>query len=147
MISFVIQLILYPMKSEGRTNLSHLVDQLTGNISSSFKKQHIINEIKPCVETDTCKAVLKQVLGSLLDHAAGYSKGKNIRVSAKIFHDIVLLQLKYHDSRKKHDIEKNFEEIKHLLKHLGGCIYINDSKIDETTISITFLNHQVPKVA
>jgi hypothetical protein len=120
-------------------NLCRLIDQLAND--KTFAKIQVTNDINPSVQADTCERTLKQVLYNLLDHAVGYTNNKNIRISAKTFHHIILVQIKYLDPRQGFDIKTNLAEIKNPVEHLGGCLYINDSKIDETTISVTFLNH------
>jgi signal transduction histidine kinase len=87
--------------------------------------------------------MLEQVLYNLLNNAIGYAQGKNIRISAKTFHNVILVHTRYNCLRQECDIEKSFEEIKNVLEPFGGCVYINDSKTDETTVSVTFLNHQL----
>lgn len=122
-------------------NLCRLIDQLAND--KTFAKIQVTNDINPSVQAATCERTLKQVLYNLLDHAVGYTNNKNILISAKTFHNITLVQIKYFDPRQGFDIKTNLSEIKNPVEHLGGCLYVNDSKIDETTISVTFLNHQL----
>ena len=135
------------MKSEPRVNLCSLVDQLVCNISPSSQQKQIINDIDPSVHADTCSGIIRQVLHKLLDHASDYAESRNIRISAKTFHNVILVQVKYNDSRERHEIERGLEKIKGLLGRLGGCMYINDYKTNEPTISITFLNRRLSRVA
>ena len=135
------------MQCESRLNLCQLVNQLANNMSSGFGDKEVINDISPCVEADTCQGMLKQTLCSLLKKVTDFSSGKQVRVTAKTFHNLIVVRVKYADPTQQDNIEKNFEEIKNLAGFLGGSVYINDTKLNETSVSITFLDHQLTKIA
>jgi hypothetical protein len=128
-------------------NLCQLVTQLADNMETGFGEKQVINEIHPCVEADTCQGLLKQTLCSLLKKVTDHNSGKAVKISAKTFHNLVVLQVKYNDPSEQGDLERKYEEIEKLAGFLGGSIYINNTKIDETTVSITFLDHQISKTA
>ena len=134
------------MQCESRLNLCQLVNQLANNMSSGFGDKEVINDISPCVEADTCQGMLKQTLCSLLKKVSDFTSGKQVRVTARTFHNLIVVRVKYTDP-PQHDIEKNFEEIRNLAGFLGGSVYINDTKLNETSVSITFLDHQLSKTA
>jgi hypothetical protein len=127
-------------------NLCQLVSQLANNMSSGFG-ENLINDISPCVEADTCQGMLKQTLCVLLKKVTDFNSGKAVHISAKTFHNLIVVRVRYNDPSEQGDVEKNFEEIKNLAGFLGGSVFINNTKIDETTVSITFLDHQLSKTA
>ena len=135
------------MIAQSQTSLNLLVNQSMVSMSPVLKKKQVLNQVDPALQTATCAGTLNQVLCNLLNHAAGFSSTADIRISAKSFHNVVIMQIRYQGGQSEVDNDKHFALVKTLLLNMGGCIYVNNSKQHETTISITFLNQKLKRVA
>ena len=127
-------------------NLHQLVDRSAQSIST-YKVNRIINDINPRLEVDAETEMLMEVVLCLLDSATGHAGSTYVRVAAKTFHNIVLMQIKYSDPRYENEIEKALEGIKELAQSLGGCLYVTRGGKKETTISLTFMSQHVFAIA
>lgn len=125
-------------------NLCQLVDQTAvGTPSIADKKNRIVNEINPYLSVCAESKMLGLVIQNLLDEAIHYSMSKSVRIRAKSFHNVILVQIKYKDLRSEAVIENSLDKVKMQAEKLGGCLYVKCSKINGTTIAFTFLSQEI----
>jgi hypothetical protein len=124
--------------------LYRLIEELDTDL---FNNKQIINHINPRIESYNSKEALKKVVGDLLTKIAAFSKSKDIRVTAKPFRNVILVQVIYSDQRMISEIDACFKEIHTHIKNMGGCLYITKRNNNLTTISITLLNFTASAVA
>jgi len=119
-------------------NLNNLVEQSAIGVMPAYPKIKIINDVHSGLRINTCRESMNSLLYGLLQSSANHAASQYIRVVAKAFHNIILLQIKYQDLRHEAAIKKEFEAISRQAERLGGCIYISNSTSNETTLSLTF---------
>jgi hypothetical protein len=117
--------------------LYRLIDELDTDL---FNNKQIINHVNSRIETFNSEETLKKIAGDLLTKIAAFSKSKDIRIIAKPFHNVILVQVQYSDHRLISEIDTCYKEIQIHIKDMGGCLYITKRDNNLTTISITLLN-------
>ena len=125
-------------------NLCRLIDDLNMDL---FNNKQIINGVNSRIEAFTSKETLEKIIGDVLTKTSALSKDKEIQITAKPFHNIILIQVKYLDYRAISEIGTCYKEIQTHIKSLGGCLYVTKRNDNLTTISFTLLNYSSSAVA
>lgn len=127
-------------------SLYHLVNHLCGTLLSSNSKQKIIvNNISPGLQAGVKKEALAMVLQRLLDDLYRHSISSEIKISARRFNGVTVVQIKHKDSRLEPLINRDITDVKQLARKLGGCIYLSCTDV-ATTISFTYVNTNCSEV-
>ena len=108
--------------------------KLTGD-----KPIQINNEIKPALGITSGQHILHQLLTDLVGMAEP-GVDNYIHVSAKLFNQLVLVQLKTNIQFDSLATEQSLRSLNEMAEKLGGCLYISNDRRDEQTISCTYLS-------
>ncbi|HLG38432.1 MAG TPA: hypothetical protein VI461_02150, partial [Chitinophagaceae bacterium] len=128
-------------------SLYHLVNHLCETLLLSNNKQKVIvNNISPGLQAGAKKEGLTMVLQRLLDDVCRHSISNEIKITARRFNGVTVVQIKHKDSRLESLINQDLTDIKQLARKLGGCIYVSCSDV-VTTISFTYVNTNCSELA
>lgn len=124
-------------------NLHQAVEEFAKHILQTEKCSgspiQLINEVPPALHIAAGQEILYQTLQHLLslkgDHSHSY-----LSIGAKLFNQLVLVQLKTNLCFDYQTNEYRFREINEMAGKLGGCLYISHDRKDEVTISYTYIN-------
>jgi hypothetical protein len=120
-----------------------LYDIIENEIRSSLpyaSRSHnlIVNEISPGIFVRKAKDTLINALRELLSTVTKSSKGSYIRISAKRFHNIVLLHIRNYNILDKQKMPYDIGELQKLSAKINGYIGITSQRLNETTIALSF---------
>ena len=119
-----------------------IVDRISISSISSATQRHsfIVNDVPADMQVTTDENMLATVLGSLLNTIITHSKNCCIRVSAKLFGKVALIQLKETHSFNDESFNGNIRQLQNLAEKIGGTISICRDRSKETTVVFSFAN-------
>ncbi len=122
--------------------LNGFISQVLDSFQSLAEKNKskIVNDVSPDLLVQTDVNLLNKVISGLFSEIVPQCENCCIRLSAKCFHNVVLLRItNTSGSQAIHHIEK-LEEISQLAEKLGGCITYNNQHFNETSFVLSFFN-------
>ena len=134
-----------PMKRSQKNIMLHqLVDQVTQNLMPRIVEQKslMVNDLHKEMLVTTNEEILTTVLRNLLNTIVTHSQNNCIRISAKIFGNIVLLHVKDSDNRHEEAIAGSLIQVAPLAEKIGGCITLNNYTAKGTTVAFSFYNNE-----
>jgi hypothetical protein len=110
--------------------------------SATRKNSFIINDVPADLQANTDENMLATVFGSLLNTVITYTENCCIRISAKLFGRVVLLQLK-ETSRLNNSraFAGNLRQVQQLAEKIGGTVSISNNYTEASTIVFSFVNN------
>ena len=120
--------------------------QLLGNLLSGFQqsalrhKSFFINEVPEDILISADKNIVASVLGNLLRIISRNAVNSCIRVSAKAYHNIVLMHVRDNNSGNNNALNSSLSQVQPLVGKIGGFIDISSKKQTATTIAFSFSN-------
>jgi hypothetical protein len=123
-------------------NLRQLTDDLIDSLVSAAmdNDSYFVNEIPDELDIDTDPQLVASVLGGMLSTVAQHAKSSCIRISAKIYHDVILVHVKDCNNSQNYDIYHSLQELKPLAEKIGGIIDVNSLRLKVTTVVFSFPN-------
>lgn len=135
-----------PLIQQETLVLHNLVSKLENRYRSladgRFNK--IVNEVPEKLVVATNERQLSVIIDKVLGTLINDSYRDNIHISAKWFHNIVLVHLRNDHVINQAVLTQYLHPVNLLAAELGGCISISEMK--GTTIAITFLNKLITPV-
>lgn len=124
------------------SNLHVLTNDLIESVSSAaiLNDSYFVNEMPTDLGIDTDPQLVASVLGGMLSTVARHAKGSVIKVSAKIYHDVILVHVKDYNDSQNHDIYHSMEALNPLAEKIGGVIDVNSYRLKVTTVVFSFPN-------
>ena len=108
-------------------------------------KSFIINEIAPGLQLAGNSDMISTVLHKLIDTVSVHSMNSCIRVSAKAYGNVILVQVRDHHSADACTLAFSLEPAQPVAEKIGGYLGITSQWRNETTIVFSFPN--VPEAA
>ena len=130
------------------TSLHHLVNHLSDDLAPAARrnKNLIINNVPEdiCSEINQnlVASVLSRLINVIIMHTA---ENSCIRISAKMFGNLVLLHVKDDGYLNYDSISNNLAEIQSQAEKMGGFVGFTSYRNKLTTIAFSFMN--IPKAA
>lgn len=123
--------------------LHGIVDRITiGTLPAATRKNSfIINDIPTDMQVNADEHMLAAVFGSLLNTVINHSCNCCIRISAKLYGQIVLVNLKESNAVNGQAFAGSLRQIQQLAERIGGTVSINSDRTRETTILFSFVNN------
>ena len=118
--------------------LNRVVDQFTP--TALTKKCVIINDVPEeiCVRTD--EDLISSAMCDLMNLVIGHTENSRIRITAKLFGNVVLLHVKDDGGLKYDSISSKLNKIQSLAEQLGGFVGFTSYRNKLTTIAFSFMN-------
>jgi hypothetical protein len=120
-----------------------LFDLIDNTIRSSLPfalRSHnlILNEISSGFSVHCDKQTLSEIIRQVLNAIMEFSKSSYIRISAKRYHEIVLIHFKDFNILNKTQVPYKLQPIQQLASSIEGYVGVTSYRQYETTIALSF---------
>ncbi len=131
-----------PEISDSFSGLHQLTDSLinTFQFKATSNNNHFINEIPDQLHLDADRQLLETVIRGLLSAVVFYAKDSSIRLSAKIYGNVVLVQVKESTSLNNKAFESEVLQLQPLAEKMRGSVCVSSQRQKLTTITFGFPN-------
>jgi hypothetical protein len=109
--------------------------------SATRKNSFIINDVPADLHANTDENMLATVFGSLLNTVITHTENCCIRISAKLYGRVVLLQLKESSRLNSRAFADNLRQVQQLAEKIGGTVSISNNYTEASTIVFSFVNN------
>ncbi len=121
-----------------QTLVSHLV---AGIVPMAVRGGNfLVNDIPPGLLLHADTTMVREVLNNLFISIIPYVENSCIRISAKVYGNVVLVQLRDHTGINSYFIEQHLTDCQPMAEKIGGYIGITSQRDNETTIVFSFPN-------
>lgn len=124
------------------TTLHDLLDQLLRSFRPTATKNgcQLLNDVTESITIHTDEQVLSSIIGDVLHTVISNAKDSNIRISAKVYSNIIVLHVKDQSSFNNYAVSAGLQKLQPLAEKIGGYLDITSYRLKETTIAFSFLN-------
>lgn len=135
--------------SNATLQLTSGLRQLASNLISSVlpaatrNDSFFVNDIPEDLDIDTDPQLVASILGGMLSTIAQHAKSSCIRLSAKIYHDVILVHVKDCSSSHSYDIYSVLQRLLPMAEKLGGYVGVSSHRQNVTTVAFSFPNFRV----
>jgi len=144
LIFFMTTTIYNPEKEQAviQTGLHELTTQLVNTFipTASLNKSFFVNDIPARLPLETNQQMLASVLSGLLSAIVTHAKESCIRLSAKIYGNVVLVQVKDSASSNTYAVENEVRKLQPIAEKVFGSVSVTSQRKNLTTISFGFVN-------
>ena len=124
--------------------LNDLVDSMANSLQPAAKrnKSLIVNDVPDNILIDGNEHLIAYVLGCLMNEVIMHTESGCIRITAKLYGNVVLLHVKNDGSLNYDSISHNLAAIQSHVEKLGGFIGFTSYRNKLTTIAFSFTKFQ-----
>ncbi len=124
------------------SSLHHLIKEVTESLAPDVfrNKSAIINDVPHDIIVSTEKELLASVLSSLMNLVIMHTENSRIRITAKLYGNVVLLHVKDDGCLNYDSISQRLARIQSLAERLGGFVGFTSYRNKLTTIAFSFMN-------
>jgi signal transduction histidine kinase len=129
--------------TQSQVTLHLMVSRISASSLSAAtrKNSFIVNDVPTDLRAQTDENMLATVFGSLLNTVITHTENCCIRVSAKIYGRVVLLQLKETHRFHSHALAVNLRQVQQLAERIGGTVSVSNNGREASTIVFSFTNN------
>lgn len=122
--------------------LQTLVSRLVAGIVpiAARHKSFMVNEIPAGLNLVGNTEIIASVLNDVFATMASYAENSCIRISAKMYGYLVVVQLTDNNNPGAYTIASNLQEVLPIAEKIGGYIGITSQRETETTVVFSFPN-------
>jgi hypothetical protein len=122
--------------------LQTLVGRLIASVipATVRHKSFLVNDIPAGLNLTANTDRVVAVLSNLFNTVAAHAIDSCIRISAKVYGNIILVQLRDRNSINTYTIAHSLQEVQPIAESLGGYVGITSQRKNETTIVFSFPN-------
>ena len=130
-----------------RISLHSLMGSLLPGLQQTAVRTNsfFVNDIPVHILISADRNIVSSVVANLLRIVSRNADSSCIRVSAKAYHNVVLMQVRDSNTRNNYAISASLSQVEPLIGKIGGFIDINNHRQRSTTIDFSFSN--IPGVA
>ena len=129
------------------TPLQHADDlrQVANQLVSTFlplaarNKSLFVNEIPENITISNNPQLVASVLSGLISSVVSNTKNSCIRLSAKVYSQVILLQVK-DSSSHSHPAEHRLKQLPPIAEKIGGVVGVTSQRMNMTTFAFSFPN-------
>ena len=123
-------------------SLHVLVNEIISSVSEKTIRHNssIVNDIPAGLELVSNTDMVASVVSNLLFTLATYAENSCIRITTKVFNDVILLQLKDQNSVNTYTIANSLQSSQPIAEKIGGYLGVTSQRKNETTIVFSFPN-------
>lgn len=131
-----------PENSQKFSGLHELTDRLVSTLlpKATSNNSFFVNEIPDHLLLDTDPQMTASVLSGLLSAVVSYTKDSCIRLTAKIYGNVILMQVKESPGLNINAVEKEVSKLQPLAERMRGSVSITSQRKKLTTITFGFPN-------
>lgn len=129
-------------QAANQTELHELTTQLVNTFipRANSNNSFFVNEIPARLPLITSKEMIAFVLSGVLSAVATHSKGSCIRLSAKIYGSVVLMQVRDSTSSNTGAVENEVRKLQPIAEKMLGSVSVTSKRKNLTTITFGFPN-------
>ena len=131
-----------PYMPKTTVSLHHLVNEIITGVSAKTSRHNscIVNDIPIHLQLASNTDMIASVVSNLLSTLATYAENSCIRITAKVFNNVILLQLKDQNSINTYTIANSLQSSQPIAEKIGGFLGVTSQRKNETTIVFSFPN-------
>jgi hypothetical protein len=124
------------------TSLNQLIESLlqTHRSVAIQNKSLVVNNIPKDLLINTERDMLTSLISSILATVVHYTKGSCISISAKVYHDIILLNIKDNSLINNEAVISSLNRLQPVAEQLGGNISINIAPGQTASVILSFIS-------
>jgi glucose-6-phosphate-specific signal transduction histidine kinase len=124
------------------SSLHHLIKEVTESLApdTTHSRSAIINDVPEDLVVSTNKELLASVLSNLMNMVITHTENSRIRITSKLFGNVVLLHVKDDGCLNYDSISQRLTRIQSLAERLGGVVGFTSYRNKLTTIALSFTN-------
>jgi hypothetical protein len=125
-----------------RISLNKLMGTLLPGLQQTAvrQKSFFVNDIPDDILINADKNIVSAVVANLLRIVSRNADNSCIRVSAKAYHNVVLMQVRDSNTCNNYAINASLSQVEPLIGKIGGFIDINNQRQKSTIIAFSFSN-------
>ena len=133
---------LYPVVSQDFITLSELADNLCAGFLplARANKSVIVNDITGDLFIDTDVELVASIFAGLLAAVVKNAKESYIRLSTKVYGNVILLHIKDHNNFNYCSIENKVQQLVPLAEKIGGSVSVTSQRNNVATFAFSFPN-------
>jgi len=126
-------------------SLYNIVTLIAGSMehTANDNKSFIINDVPEDIVIDTDEQLLASVLSNLMSEVIMHTRDGCIRITAKLFRNVVLLHVKNDGSLNYDSVSQKMTKMQAQAEKLGGFVGFTSYRNKLTTIAFSFMNKQI----
>jgi hypothetical protein len=130
----------YTVEIPVKNKLNELVERLAAGIlpTAVRKKSFIVNDVPAELFIDTDEDVLAAVLSSLLQTVVNHAENSCIRVTAKAYGDIIIVNITDSNTANSYAVASALPRVQPLAEKIGGYLSMIRQWEKITTITFSF---------
>jgi hypothetical protein len=137
--------VLKPVETErlsSFTTLDKLADRMIESFSplAAHSRNHFVNDIPEQLYIDTDENILASILSGLLHAVVRNAKESCIRISAKIYSNVILVHIKDYNSINYCPVENSLSDLQFMAEKIGGSVSITSQRHNVATFAFSFPN-------
>lgn len=134
---------LVPMQTS--VNLRQIVSRLANSFLplAVRRKSFFINDIPEDLYVNNNQQLVASVLGGLIASVVAHAKDSCIRVSAKVYSNIILVHVKDCNNGSHYCFENGIKHLQPLAERMGGVVSITSQRFNVTTFAFSFPNSSI----
>ena len=135
-------LIPQPYFSPGTNSLHNIAGIIVSSLEQAAirNKCFIVNDVPEDILIDADEHLLASVLGGLVDEVFRHTENGCIRITAKLYHNLVLVHIKNDGSLNYDSVSQKLTRIQKQAERLGGFVGFTSYRNKLTTIAFSFIN-------
>ncbi|HEY6505534.1 MAG TPA: hypothetical protein VIZ28_16280 [Chitinophagaceae bacterium] len=124
--------------------LHNIIDLIAGSMeyAAAHNKSFIINDVPEDILIGADENLLASVLDNLMSEVIMHTENGCIRITAKLFGNVVLLHVKNDGSLNYDSVSQKLMTIQTQAEQLGGFVGFTSYRNKLTTIAFSFMNMQ-----
>mgnify|MGYP002398417744 CR=1 FL=1 len=128
------------MTEKKTTGLHWLVNRLIISYLpvAARNESFFVNNVPPDLRFEADDERVATVLGGMLSSMASQSKDSCILISARLYHDGILVTVRDNQLYNTMAITHSLQQMQGLTKQIGGFLGISNERKDETVITFSF---------
>jgi hypothetical protein len=122
--------------------LRQMATNLIGSVlpAATRNDNFFVNDIPDDLGIDADNQLVASILGGMLSTVAQHAKSSCIRLSAKIYHDVILVHVKDCNSSHNYDVYSGLQGLMPLAEKIGGFVGVSSHRQKVTTVAFSFPN-------
>jgi hypothetical protein len=133
---------LYPETCQDFITLSELANSLVSGFLplARANKSVIVNDIPGDLFIDTDTELVASIFAGLLAAVVKNAKESYIRLSVKVYGNVLLLHIKDHNNFNYCPVENKLKQLLPLAEKIGGSVSVTSQRNNVTTFAFSFPN-------
>lgn len=122
--------------------LQKMVSRLVAGIipTATRNRSFLINDIPPGLQIIAPTAMVATVLTNLFTVVASNTRDSCIRITAKVYHNVILVQVRNRNSPNSYTLAHSLQPAQPIAEKIGGYLGVTTQLHNETTIVFSFPN-------